>query len=97
VDQPTLNRFFSFHYLLPFIISSFAILHITLLHLDESTTNDDEYVEFYSHYFIKDLAIFFIVLIIYFICIFFYSNLLGHPDNYIIATMNVTPSHLVPE
>ena len=65
VDNPTLNRFFSFHYLVPFLIVAAVLLHLSLLHLDESTNEDDEYVEFYYYYFIKDLFAFFLIMIIF--------------------------------
>ena len=97
VDNPTLNRFFSFHYLLPFIITALVILHLSLLHLDESSNEDDEVVEFYYYYFIKDLFAFFILLILFTQLIFFQPNLLSHPDNYIMASISVTPAHIVPE
>lgn len=97
VDNPTLNRFFSFHYILPFIIAALVILHLSLLHTDESSTEDNEYVEFYFYYFIKDLFAFFLLIIGFAWLVFFKPNLLSHPDNYIIASISVTPAHLVPE
>nr|YP_009118065.1 apocytochrome b [Paracercomonas marina]AJF22835.1 apocytochrome b [Paracercomonas marina] len=97
VDNPTLNRFFSFHYMLPFIIAALVILHLSLLHLDESSNEDDEYVEFYYYYFIKDLFAFFLLMIIFAYLVFFNPNYLSHPDNYIMASISVTPAHLVPE
>jgi hypothetical protein len=97
VDNPTLNRFFSFHYLLPFIVAALVITHLSLLHLDESSTEDDEYVEFYYYYFIKDLFAFFLLFTFFSTLVFFFPNFLNHPDNYIMASANVTPAHLVPE
>lgn len=97
MDNPTLNRFFSFHYLVPFIIAAIIITHLSLLHLDESSTEDDEYVEFYYYYFIKDLFAFFIMLLVFALLVFFLPNFLNHPDNYIMASVSVTPAHLVPE
>lgn len=97
VDNPTLNRFFSFHYLLPFIVAALVIIHLTLLHLDESSNEDDEYVEFYYYYFIKDLFAFFCLFTVFTIIVFFFPNFLNHPDNYIMASASVTPAHLVPE
>lgn len=97
VDNPTLNRFFSFHYLLPFIIAALAMAHISLLHLDESSSEDEEVVEFYYFYFIKDLFAFFLIIILFSFLVFFQPNYLSHPDNYIIASISVTPAHLVPE
>jgi len=97
VDNPTLNRFFSFHYLLPFIIAALVILHLSLLHLDESSNEDDEVVEFYYYYFIKDMFALFIMLSLIMYMVFFKPNHLSHPDNYIMASISVTPAHLVPE
>jgi len=97
VDNPTLNRFFSFHYLVPFLIVAAVLLHLSLLHLDESTNEDDEYVEFYYYYFIKDLFAFFLLMILFSYLVFFNPNHLNHPDNYIMASASVTPAHLVPE
>lgn len=97
VDNPTLNRFFSFHYVLPFIIAALAILHLTLLHIDESSGEDDEYVEFYYYYFIKDLFGFFLLIVVFAFLVFFDPNGLAHPDNYTLASISVTPAHLVPE
>lgn len=97
VDNPTLNRFFSFHYVLPFIILALVIIHLSLLHLDESSNEDDEYVEFYYYYFIKDLFTFFILLLLFSYIVFFAPDFLSHPDNYSMASISVTPAHLVPE
>lgn len=102
VGNATLNRFFSLHYLLPFIIAGLVLLHLALLHKDGSNnplginTNVD-YISFYPYYYVKDLFAFFIFALIFAILVFFYPNLLGHPDNYIPANPLVTPAHIVPE
>lgn len=83
--------------MLPFIIAALVILHLSLLHLDESTNEDDEYVEFYYYYFIKDLFAFFLLMVLFAFLVFFNPNYLSHPDNYIMASISVTPAHLVPE
>ena len=67
------------------------------MHLDESSTEDDEYIEFYYYYFSKDLFAFFILFTGFSMLVFFSPNLLNHPDNYIMASVSVTPAHLVPE
>ena len=102
VANPTLNKFFSLHFVLPFIILALAIIHIILLH--EVGSNNPLGIEFkvdqlsMSPYFIlKDLYSLFILLIIFFIFVFFYPNVLSHPDNYIPANSLVTPEHIVPE
>jgi quinol-cytochrome oxidoreductase complex cytochrome b subunit len=100
VDNPTLNRFFSFHYLMPFILAAVVILHLALLHLDESTEDDDaeeDHVSFYPYYYFKDLFALFLLLLVFIFFVYFKPNYFSHPDNYTLASMNVTPSHLVPE
>lgn len=102
VDNATLNRFFSLHYLMPFIIVGLTLVHLTLLHANGSNnplginTNVD-IVSFYPYFYIKDLLAFFILILLFSIFIFFYPNVLGHPDNYIVANPLVTPPHIVPE
>lgn len=97
VANPTLNRFFSFHYLLPFIILGGVILHLSLLHSDESSNSDDDYIEFYYYYFVKDIFAISLLILIFIDIIFFNPAHLNHPDNSIMASISVTPAHLVPE
>ena len=97
-----MNRFFSLHYLLPFIIAGLVITHISVLHISGSTnplgvcTKVDR-VGFYPYFYIKDLFGFFLLLMFFGFFVFFNSNMLGHSDNYIRANPIVTPSHIVPE
>jgi ubiquinol-cytochrome c reductase cytochrome b subunit len=103
-DQPTLNRFFSLHYLLPFVIVGVIILHIWALHIpgsgnptgvDVKTPQDT--VPFHPYYTAKDgfgLGVFLILLAF---VTFFAPNYLGHTDNYIPANPLSTPAHIVPE
>jgi quinol-cytochrome oxidoreductase complex cytochrome b subunit len=103
IDNPTLNRFFSLHYLIPFTILGMVILHLWALHQFGSNnpvgidiTKKDK-IAFHPYYTVKDLfglAVFMLVLAI---LVFFSPNLLGHPDNYIPANPLVTPEHIVPE
>jgi len=102
VDNPTLNRFFSLHYLFPFIIVALVGLHIIFLRENGSTnplgvkaTVDN--IPFTPFFTIKDLfsLVIFYIIFFYFVC--FMPNYLGHPDNYIMADSNVTPAHIVPE
>lgn len=101
VDNATLNRFFSFHYLFPFIILALAILHVIFLHENGSNNplgiNSRVDQIMFPYYIIKDMysAVFFFIVYSYFI--FFEPNTLGHPDNYIMANPMVTPTHIVPE
>jgi quinol-cytochrome oxidoreductase complex cytochrome b subunit len=101
VDNATLNRFFSLHYLFPFIIFALVILHVIFLHENGSnnilgTTSKVDQIVF-PYYIIKDIygLVFFGFFFSYFI--FFEPNVLGHPDNYIPANPMATPAHIVPE
>jgi len=102
VDNPTLNRFFSLHYLLPFVLMALSIIHLMALHEHGSNnplginSNVDK-VPFHPYFTYKDLFGFFIFLIIFISLVFFYPDLLGHADNYIPANPLVTPPHIVPE
>jgi ubiquinol-cytochrome c reductase cytochrome b subunit len=102
VDNATLNRFFSFHYLLPFVIAGLVIAHIALLHKDGSNNplgveSTYDKVPFYPYFYVKDLFSCFIFIVIFSIFLFYFPNDMGHPDNYIPANPMVTPAHIVPE
>jgi len=102
IANPTLNRFFSFHYIMPFIIAALVILHIIALHQDGSNNpigvdgNIDK-VPFHPYHTVKDLFGIIAFSIIFAFFIFFAPNLLGHTDNYIPANPLVTPPHIQPE
>jgi quinol-cytochrome oxidoreductase complex cytochrome b subunit len=102
VNAPTLRRFYSIHFLLPFIIAGLSLVHLVLLHKDGSTspigsdTGVDD-VPFYPYYFSKDLFAFTCFLLFFGVFIFFFPNYLNHPDNCIPADPMETPKHLVPE
>jgi len=102
VDNATLNRFFSLHYLMPFLIVAFVCIHLGLLHENGSNnplginTNVDS-VQFYPYFYVKDLFAFLFLSLIFSFFVFFYPNVLGHADNYIPANPLVTPPHIVPE
>ena len=105
VDNPTLTRFFSLHYLFPFLILGLVILHIWALHvpgnnnpigIDLKKPSNDT-VPFHPYIVIKDLFALLIFLIIFAFFVFFSPNILGHSDNYIEANPLVTPAHIVPE
>jgi quinol-cytochrome oxidoreductase complex cytochrome b subunit len=102
VNAPTLRRFYSVHFLLPFIIAGLTIIHLALLHKDGSTspigsdTGVDD-VPFYPYYFAKDLFAFTCFVLFFGVFVFFFPNLLNHPDNCIPADPMETPKHLVPE
>jgi len=102
VGNPTLNRFFSLHYLMPFLIVGLVLIHLSLLHKDGSNNplginSNVDTIPFYPYFYVKDLFGFLIFLFIFGTLVFFYPNLLGHSDNYIPANPLVTPAHIVPE
>jgi ubiquinol-cytochrome c reductase cytochrome b subunit len=102
VDNPTLNRFFSLHYTLPFAITGMAVVHLALLH-DVGSNNPlgTEYygdkISFHPYYVVKDGVSFFVLLIVFSTFLYFYPNTLNHADNYIPADPLSTPAHIVPE
>ena len=103
VDVPTLNRFFAVHYLFPFILSGLIGLHLFFLHearsgepLGISSIGLDG-IPFGFYYIIKDLYGFIYYFLILAILVFYFPNILGHSDNYILANPTVTPAHIVPE
>jgi ubiquinol-cytochrome c reductase cytochrome b subunit len=103
-DNAALNRFFSLHYLLPFVIAAVIILHIWALHIPGSSNptgvevkDEQDTVPFHPYYTAKDgfgLAIF---LIVFATLLFFAPNMLGEPVNYVPANPLSTPAHIVPE
>lgn len=102
VENATLNRFFSLHYLLPFLIAGLVIIHIALLHLDGSNNplgleSSLDKIPFYPYFYFKDLFSVLIFFLFFSIFVFFFPNLLGHSDNYIMANPMVTPAHILPE
>jgi len=102
VDNPTLNRFFSLHYLVPFLIAGLAGLHLILLHQPGSNNPlgiDAIYdrIPFYPYFYVKDLFGFFMFVLLFSFFVIYAPNYLGHPDNYIEANPLVTPAHIVPE
>jgi len=105
VSNPTLTRFYSLHYLMPFLIFGLVILHIWALHIPGNNNPvgidikqpSKDTVPFHPYIVIKDLFALLIFLIIFSVFVFFVPNILGHPDNYIEANPMVTPSHIVPE
>ncbi len=103
-DNAALNRFFSLHYLLPFVIAGVVILHIWALHIPGSSNptgvevkSESDTVPFHPYYTAKDGFGLGVFLLIYAAFVFFMPNALGHPDNYIPANPLSTPAHIVPE
>ncbi|HEU0117259.1 MAG TPA: cytochrome b/b6 [Alphaproteobacteria bacterium] len=104
VDNPTLNRFFALHYLLPFVIFAVVFLHVAALHISGSNNptgidpkSDKDTVPFNPYYTAKDGFAICVFLVIYALIVFYAPNALGDPDNYIPANPMVTPAHIVPE
>ena len=103
-DNATLNRFFSLHYLLPFVILGVIIMHIWALHIPGSSNptgvevkSESDTVPFYPYYVGKDGWTVGLFMVIFSAFVFFMPNALGHPDNYIPANPMQTPAHIVPE
>nr|YP_009700585.1 cytochrome b [Xenopus kobeli]QEQ13656.1 cytochrome b [Xenopus kobeli] len=102
VDNPTLTRFFAFHFLLPFVIAGVSILHLLFLHETGSTNptglnSDPDKVPFHPYFSYKDLLGFLIMLTALTLLAMFSPNLLGDPDNFTPANPLVTPPHIKPE
>jgi quinol-cytochrome oxidoreductase complex cytochrome b subunit len=104
VDNPTLNRFYALHYLLPFLIAGVVMLHILALHqfgsgnpLGIETKGPQDRIPFHPYYTIKDLFGLAVFLIVFALFVFYAPNFFGEVDNYIPANPLVTPPHIVPE
>ena len=102
VDNATLNRFFSLHFLVPFLIAGVTLVHLALLHEHGSnnpvgTESSVDKVPFYPYFYVKDLLAFFVLITVFAVFVFYFPNAMGHPDNYIPANPMVTPAHIVPE
>ncbi len=104
VDNPTLNRFYALHYLLPFVIVGVVILHIWALHrfgsnnpLGIDTKGPQDTIPFHPYYTVKDVFGLGVFLVLFAAVVFFAPNMLGEPDNYIPADPLSTPPHIVPE
>jgi ubiquinol-cytochrome c reductase cytochrome b subunit len=104
VGNPTLNRFYSLHYLLPFVIVAVVMLHVIALHQHGSNNplgidrkGPQDSIPFHPYYTIKDMFGLGVFLIAYAAFIFFLPNYLGDPQNYIPANPLVTPPEIVPE
>ena len=103
-DDAALNRFFSLHYLLPFVIAGVIILHIWSLHIPGSSNptgvevkGPQDTLPFHPYYTAKDGFGLSVFLVIFALVLFYAPNALGHADNYIPANPMSTPAHIVPE
>ncbi len=104
VDNPTLNRFFSLHYLLPFVITGVVFLHVAALHITGSNNplgidvkSPQDTLPFHPYYTMKDSVGLCAYLTVFAVLVFFVPNYLGHSDNYIQANPLQTPAEIVPE
>jgi quinol-cytochrome oxidoreductase complex cytochrome b subunit len=104
IDNATLNRFFSLHYLMPFVIVGVVALHVVAIHVNGSNNPDgidikdpQDTVPFNPYFTAKDSVGIGVFLIVWAGFVFFAPNFLGHPDNYIEAQPLSTPAHIVPE
>lgn len=102
IDNATLTRFFTFHFILPFIILALTIIHLLFLHLTGSNNplglkNNIDKISFHPYFTLKDLRGFFFIILILIILNLIYPYLLGDPDNFIPANPLVTPVHIQPE
>jgi ubiquinol-cytochrome c reductase cytochrome b subunit len=104
VDNPTLSRFFSLHYLLPFVIVGVVFLHVAALHITGSNNplgiepkGPQDTLPFHPYYTVKDSVGLVVYAIVFAMLVFFFPLSLGHSDNYIPANPLVTPAHIVPE
>jgi len=102
VDNPTLTRFFTFHFLLPFFVSAITIIHIFFLHSSGSNnplgvSSAPDKVPFHWYYSVKDIFGFNVFVGALLFLVFFHPQLLGEADNFIPANPMVTPPHIVPE
>jgi len=104
VANPTLNRFFSLHYLLPFLIVGVVVLHVAALHVTGSNNPDgidmkgpQDSVPFNPYFTAKDSVGLGVFLLVWAAFVFYAPDYLGHADNYIEANPLQTPPHIVPE
>jgi ubiquinol-cytochrome c reductase cytochrome b subunit len=104
VGDPTLNRFYALHYLLPFVIVAVVGLHLVALHRFGSnnptgidTKDPADTIPFHPYYTVKDLFGFIVLLLVFGWFVFYEPNALLNSDNYIPANPGITPSHIVPE
>ena len=104
VDNPTMNRFFALHFLLPFVLVGVVLMHLMALHQHGSNNptgidvkGPQDQIPFHPYYTAKDFFGFSVFFMVFAAFVFFAPNYLGHPDNYLPADPMVTPKHIVPE
>jgi ubiquinol-cytochrome c reductase cytochrome b subunit len=102
VSNATLNRFFSLHFVLPFVLAALVIGHFMAFHEHGSsnpngTTGNTDRIPMHPYFTFKDLVTVFLFFLALSTIVFYYPNLLGHSDNYIPANPMQTPPSIVPE
>nr|YP_002836203.1 apocytochrome b [Nakaseomyces castellii]CAX36933.1 apocytochrome b [Nakaseomyces castellii] len=102
VANPTLQRFFALHFLVPFVIAALVLMHMLALHVHGSSnplgiTGNMDRIPMHNYFVFKDLVTVFVFLIVLSLFVFYSPNTLGHPDNYIPGNALVTPASIVPE
>nr|ANH55487.1 cytochrome b [Euphractus sexcinctus flavimanus] len=102
VDKATLTRFFAFHFILPFIVTAFVVIHLLFLHETGSNnptgiSSSMDAIPFHPYYTIKDILGLFFMILFLMTLVLFYPDLLGDPDNYTPANSLSNPPHIKPE
>ena len=102
VSNPTIQRFFALHFLLPFILAALVCMHLMALHVNGSSnpvgiTGNIDRLPMHPYFIFKDLVTVFVFILIFSLFVFYSPNTLGHPDNYIPGNPMVTPPSIVPE
>lgn len=102
VSNPTIQRFFALHYLLPFILAALVVAHFIALHTHGSSnpvgiSGNMDRIPMHGYFIFKDLITVIIFMFIFSLFVFFSPNTLGHSDNYIPGNAMVTPASIVPE
>lgn len=102
VSNPTIQRFFALHFLLPFVLAALVVMHFIALHVHGSSSplglsGNYDRLPMHSYFLFKDLITVFVFIIVFSLFVFYSPNTLGHSDNYIEGNPMVTPASIVPE
>ncbi len=102
VSNATLNRFFSLHYLMPFVLAALAAMHLLAIHEHGSgnplgVSGNTDRLPFHPYFTFKDLVTIFLFFLVLAVVVFYAPNMMGHSDNYIPANPMQTPPSIVPE
>ena len=103
VNNATLNRFFSLHFVLPFVLAALALMHLIVLHDTAGSGNplgvsgNYERISFAPYFIFKDLITIFLFIFVLSLFVFFMPNVLGDSENYVVANPMQTPAAIVPE